>query len=89
MQHIFVVQLGMSKTLKLAQPTTIILAAIRACSDPQLKDNRTYYYTQEGHMDVVDMGCVQCLIGRVADRGKWAIIDCSRDATRPVFILDE
>ena len=89
LQHIFAVHLGTSRTLKLAQPTTLILAAIRTCADPELKDNGIYYYEREGRMEVVDIRCVQCVIGRVADRGRWAIIDRSEDATRPVFVLDE
>ena len=89
LQHIFVVYLGVSKSLKLANPTTLILAAIHVCSDPQLKDNNVYYYKQEGRTEVVDMNCIQCAIGRVTDRGRWAIIDRSEDSTRPVFIPNE
>jgi hypothetical protein len=89
LQHIFVVHLNASKTLKLIQPTTLILAAIRECSNAQLKNNGIYYYTREGSLGVVDISCVQCMIGRVADKDGWAIIDRSIDANRPLFILDE
>ena len=89
LQHIFVVRLAASKTLKLAQPTTLILAAIRACACPQLESNGVYYYDREGTLEVVDMKCVQCLVGRVSDRSRWAIIDRSDNSARPVFILDD
>jgi hypothetical protein len=89
LQHIFVVQLTASKTLKLAKPETLILAAIRTCSDRRLEGNGIYYYTEEGRMEVVDMSCVQCLVGRVSDRGRWAIIDRSESSARPVFTLDD
>ena len=89
LQHVFVVHLEASTLLKLAKSTTIILAVIRACSDLQLKDNNIYYYKREGRTVVVDMGCVQAVVGRVTDGGGWAIVDRSEDATRPVFILDE
>src|SRR5882724_9643755 len=79
-RHIFTIHLGASETLGLAEPTTLILAAIRTCADPELKDNGIYYYEREGRMEVVDILCVQCIIGRVVDRGRWAIIDRSEDA---------
>jgi hypothetical protein len=89
LQHIFVVQLAASKKLKLTQPMTLILAAIRACTHLQLEGNGIYYYDREGTMDVVDMKCVQCLVGRVSDRDRWAIIDRSDNSARPLFILDD
>jgi hypothetical protein len=88
LQHILTVRLGASKTLKLNQPTTLILAAIRSCSNPQLMNNGIYYYKREGHLEVVDVKCIQCLIGRVVDRGQWAIVDHSKDAARPSFELE-
>ena len=46
LQNIFVIKLNPSPALKLTKKTTLILAAIRACSNPQMKsDNEIYYYS--------------------------------------------
>src|SRR5882757_258759 len=74
LQHIIVVRLAASKTLKLMQPTTLILAAIRMCSGRHLEGNGVYYYTREGATEVVDISCVQCLVGRVSDWGRWQLL---------------
>jgi hypothetical protein len=35
------------------------------------------FYQDTGPIVVVDLNQVQCVIGRVLDRGKWAIVDRS------------
>ena len=90
LQNIFVVGLKASPALKLNKQTNLILAAIRTCSDPQIKsENGMFYYSQEGHLEVVDIGCVQCLVGRVKDGNEWAIIDCSESSARPTFTAED
>jgi hypothetical protein len=90
LQHIFVVSLKASPALRLQEHTTLILAAIRACYNPQTKrENDIYYYSREGHLDLVDMTCVQCLVGRVKDGPEWAIVDRSDASARPVFVTEE
>lgn len=90
LQHIFVVKLDESPQLGLTEKTTLILAAIRVCADPQLRDeNKVYYYSREGHLEIVDMACVQCLVGRVKDGNEWAIVDRSEGCTRPEFVVDD
>ena len=78
LQNIFVISLKPSAALKLIKKTTLILAAIRSCANPQIRaENNTYHYLREGPMEVVDMNCVQCLVGRVKDGNGWAIVDRS------------
>jgi hypothetical protein len=90
LQHIFVVSLPASLPLRLQQRTTIILAAIRTCSNLRMQsDNGMHYYSREGHLEVVDMECVQCLVGRVKDGNEWAIVDRSEGCARPVFATEE
>ena len=36
-----------------------------------------YYYEEFGVDEVVDLEKVQCVVGRIKDRGKWALIDQS------------
>jgi hypothetical protein len=37
-----------------------------------------------GRLDVVDVTCLQCLVGRVKDNNRWAIIDRSGHLVRAV-----
>ena len=90
LQHIFVVRLNASPELRLQACTTLILAAIRTCSEPQVKgENGICYYSREGRLEVVDIVCVQCLVGRVKDGNEWAIVDRSNDSARPVFVTED
>jgi len=90
LQHIFVVHLQASAKLKLKQPTTLILAAIRTCADITTKNDTMdiKYYSRDGHLEVVDISCIQCVVGRLKDGNDWAIIDRSGAAARPVFVDD-
>ena len=89
LQHIFVVSLKASPMLGLQQQTTLILAAIRTCLDPRTKGGGgVYYYSREGSLEVVDITCVQCLVGRVKDGSEWAILDRSNISTRPEFVAE-
>jgi hypothetical protein len=89
LQNIFVIELGASPMLGLTKKTTLILAAIRACAEPQMRgENGIYYYSREGPLEVVDMECVQCLVGRVKDGNEWAIVDRSEGTVRPVFTTE-
>ena len=57
--------------LDLAQPTTVILALIQQVK-ATLRDG-IYTYKGFGAEEVVDLNTVQCVIGRVKDRGVWSI----------------
>ncbi|KZT21253.1 hypothetical protein NEOLEDRAFT_1037921, partial [Neolentinus lepideus HHB14362 ss-1] len=86
LQHIFVMPLPSSAALGLKEPTTIILAAVKTCviKDSNL-DLDIYYYSQFGLLNIIDMTCVQCVVGRVHDRNRWAIVDCSGALARAVY----
>jgi hypothetical protein len=88
LQHIFVIRLKASPIVELTEDTTLILAAIHACADVKLKAEN-YYYLREGHLEVVDMECVQCLVGWVKDGNSWAIIDRSESCACPIFVDDD
>lgn len=69
---------------------TIFLAAIQTCTNPTRATNGLdlHYYTKMGRIEVVDMTCVQCLVGRVKDpvvNNGWIIIDRSGNQARAVF----
>ena len=73
--RILFLELTPAPKLHLAEPTTIILAVIREVK-AKLRDG-LYYYEEFGADEVVDLETIQCVVGRVQDRGKWAIIDRS------------
>jgi hypothetical protein len=90
LQNIFVVVLKASSALKLVQNTTLILAAIRSCGDLRMKaENGIYYYSREGPLEVIDLNCVQCLVGRIKDDNGWAIVDRSGNSVRSVFVAED
>jgi hypothetical protein len=93
LQKIFVVRFSTPcQDLGLFSATTIILAAIRTCNlddvDPWFQGLDIRYYSSYGALHVVDITSVQCLIGRIRDRNKWAIIDRSGILARALYIED-
>jgi hypothetical protein len=86
LQHIIVITIGPSEELNLEQPETIILTAIRNCADAKkLPGSSMYYYSREGQLEVVDVNCIQCVVGRIKDGDHWAIIDRSGEYVYPFF----
>ena len=64
-----------------------------AIIDPRETTNETSlnipYYTEPTKpvaLRAVDMNTVMCLVGRIKDRGRWAIVDRSGDMARAEFI---
>ena len=86
LQHIIVMNIGPSEELDLEEPETIILAAIRTCADAKkLSGSSIYYYSREGQLEVVDVNCIQCCVGRIRDGDRWAIIDRSGEYAHAIF----
>ena len=73
--RILVLELPMAPKLHLTEPTTVIVAVIREVK-AKLIDG-IYYYEEFGVDEVVDLETIQCVVGRIKDRGKWALIDRS------------
>jgi len=88
LQHIIVIEIGPSDELGLDESETIILAAIRTCADAKTSasGHDIYYYSQEGSLEVIDIDCIQCCVGRIKDGNRWAIVDRSREHAQPVFV---
>jgi len=83
LQHIVGIHFGSPQPeLGLEGPRKIMLGAIKTCEgskpDPKLLDLGFQFYKKEKEaFSVVDIGCIECLVGRVRDmEGKrWAIVD--------------
>jgi hypothetical protein len=93
LQHIFSIQFPSAcPDLGLDRPSNIILAAIRSCTldipDPLLEKIDIRFYTSNGPIHVIDVTSVQCLVGRIQDRNRWAIIDRSRSLARAYYVED-
>lgn len=73
-----------------AGPSTVVLGIIRSC--PVETTHRSldiHYYSKEGALDVVDINSVQCVVGRIRDRNRWAIIDRSGSLSRALYVEGE
>ena len=84
LQHLFVIRLPPSHELGLLTATTHLLAAIRNCVTKPIGSLDMHHYSQMGRLDVVDITCVQCLVGRVKDATGWVVIDRSGSLARAV-----
>jgi hypothetical protein len=92
LQHIFVVHTPCTPALKVDSPTTIFLAALSTCKLDSTPSSLNaldihFYSSLSDALDVVDIVCLQCLVGRVPIDGgrQWAIIDRSGSLARAVF----
>ncbi|KAJ8596412.1 hypothetical protein M405DRAFT_856567 [Rhizopogon salebrosus TDB-379] len=70
LQHIFVVYVPSAPELKVDEPTTVFLAALATCkleaTPSSLESLDIHFYRNLSEtLDVVDIVCLQCLIGRV------------------------
>ncbi|KAI0057071.1 hypothetical protein BV25DRAFT_1872566 [Artomyces pyxidatus] len=89
-QHIFSVEMPPCAELGLRTSETLFLAGITPCnilaSHSQLD---IQYYEEESKTEqFVDIDCVQCLVGRVRDGRRWAVIDRSGALSRALYIPD-
>ncbi|KAJ7131920.1 hypothetical protein C8R46DRAFT_924112 [Mycena filopes] len=91
LQNIFVVKLPAADELQLQTETTLILAAVRPCIITMKNDLDMHYYKKDGGVEVVDMSCIQCLVGRfkTTDKKTWVIIDRSGNLARPYYDPDD
>ena len=75
--------------LHLNKPVNLLLASIKNCPIERHNDLDMHYYRNEdGYMEIVDISAIQCLVGRVFDRGWWTIIDRSGKLARAEAVED-
>ncbi|KAF5353611.1 hypothetical protein D9758_013768 [Tetrapyrgos nigripes] len=86
-------ELATSYALNLLAPTEIIMAQIKSCKldqNDRINSLDVHFYSSMGQTDVVDITCIQCLIGRVPlGRNRWAIVDKSGSLARALAELDD
>ena len=75
--------------LHLNKPKNLLLASIKNCPIERHNDLDMHYYRNEdGYTEIVDISAIQCLVGRVFDRGWWTIIDRSGKLARAEAVED-
>ena len=73
-----------------SSPGSFLLGIVRTCSIQESNDELDiHYYTRLGAQQVVDMTTIQCVIGRIHDRNRWAVIDRSGGLSRAMVMEDE
>ena len=76
LQRIVKITLPATSDLNLKEPQTLFYAIIKQCNAKQVNGG-FWEYKELGGLEAVDIGLVQCVVGRILDRGKWVIIDRS------------
>ncbi|KAH9849072.1 hypothetical protein C2E23DRAFT_870815 [Lenzites betulinus] len=92
LQHILLVPFGPvpSATPPLLHNETLLLAVIRTCSIESSDDRLDlHFYKQLGRTEVVDLTTIQCVVGRIHDRGRYAIIDRSGALSRALYVDED
>jgi hypothetical protein len=89
LENIVVVHLSSTAQLVLDSCSTLILAAIRQCEVNATNSIGMPFYSKMGRFEVVDMTCVQCLIGRIKTDQQWAIIDRSDGLQQSHYAIEE
>jgi hypothetical protein len=92
LQHLFCIRFAACPDLGMEAGATVLLAAIKTCVIlegvyPTGLD--MHAYSRLGALHFVDLKNVQCLVGRIHDRGQWTIIDRSGSLARAMYIEDE
>ncbi|EJD34267.1 hypothetical protein AURDEDRAFT_176688 [Auricularia subglabra TFB-10046 SS5] len=70
---------------------TLLLAEVQECkglTDPNMHGLRFYDGTLRP-TEIVDLVSVECVVGRIQDRGKWSLIDRSNDLARVIIPEDD
>jgi hypothetical protein len=73
-----------AQSLDLPHPRKFFIAFIRRINTSQDRHGHITY-TQDGSMDVIDLGQVDRVVGRIRDRKRWTIIDRSDEIEEATF----
>ena len=76
--RLFVINIPASPQHEIREDSFIYAAIHQAnISEPATDHCGINYYQQLGPVVVVDLSSVQCVVGRIRDHNKWAIVDRS------------
>jgi len=78
LQRIVKIDVPATPQLNLEEPQVLFFAIVKQCNATQSREG-FWEYSTLGGLEAVDIGLIQCVVGRIFDRGKWVIIDRSGD----------
>lgn len=92
--HVLVVELPPARQLDPLDPalqvsSTYILAALNRCEVDARNSMDMPSYQKMGRTEVVDITCVQCLVGRIRVGNRWVILDRSGEIQQAVHVRDD
>ncbi|EGO01406.1 hypothetical protein SERLA73DRAFT_48831, partial [Serpula lacrymans var. lacrymans S7.3] len=85
LQKIIVVHIPPTPLLCLTDPTTAIFAVIKPCEIESHNSLGNSYYSKLGSIIVMDITCLQCIVGRIPVGTQWALIDRSGNLARVIY----
>ncbi|KAI0749042.1 hypothetical protein C8Q74DRAFT_1212144, partial [Fomes fomentarius] len=89
LQHIYVLDCPPIPGTAHSTTTRIIFAVICTCAEEETHPTLDiHYYSRYSTLKVLDITTIQCLVGRIHDRGQWAIIDRSGALSRAIYEAD-
>ncbi|TFK19795.1 hypothetical protein FA15DRAFT_682829 [Coprinopsis marcescibilis] len=78
LKGIYMVQVPPSKDLGLKTLDTVVFAEVAMCKDVTAHSSlNIHYYRKLGGTEIVDIMTIQCLVGQILWKGRWAIINRS------------
>jgi hypothetical protein len=69
------------------QPQTLVYALIKSVKLINPTAGEIKYFEDFGSTEFVDLDQVKCVIGRIMDRGRWAIVDRSTSSAQIHFSI--
>jgi len=88
LQYIVVIPIPESNELQTKKPKSLCLVVIRSVDTDFPNAHGTppiLFYLQTGALDLVDVKCIQCVVGCIKDWGRWGLVNHSGPLAHAVF----
>lgn len=89
LENILVICLSAHAMSAFGSGPILLMAGIRQCEVNATNSMGFSIYSNMGQFEVVDMTCVQCLVGRIPNGKRWAIIDRTDTLQQSHYIIEE
>jgi hypothetical protein len=88
LKSILVIELPHGIAPSIVQSKTLVLAIVGTRNTTVETTLEIPYYTEPktATVSAIDVTTLMCLVGRINDRGRWAIVDRSGDSARAEFV---
>jgi len=88
LQYIVVIPIPKSNELQTKKPKSLCLVVIWSIDTDFPNAHGMLpipFYLQTGALDLIDIKCIQCVVGRVEDQGRWGLVNRSGLLAHAVF----